>query len=234
VLTVRGLTKSFGNRPVLAGIDLDAQPGEALALVGPNGAGKTTLLRILATLTRPSGGQVSLDGADIFRAGAAFRRQVGFVSHQTLLYGDLTAERNLSLAADLFDVSDCAGRVAEVLDLVGLSGRRDEPVNRLSRGMQQRLALGRALLHEPDILLLDEPYTGLDRAAAQTTDGLLRHAIERGCLVMLATHDLERGARAADRVILLHRGRKVYDGVDWANLSADLGVVYDQFTGLGN
>jgi heme exporter protein A len=148
-----------------------------------------------------------------------------------MLYDDLTAGQNLRLYARLYDVVNPTRRAAEMLDLVGLLKLRDEPVRTLSRGMQQRLTLGRALLHKPDILLLDEPYSSLDRGVAQVIDRLLQTAVEGGRMVLLATHDLKRGVVGAEHVIILHRGRKVYDGRPTGEMaSGELSVLYDRLT----
>ena len=167
MIQVRGLVKSFGSKVALDGVDLDVAEGEFLTLVGPNGAGKTTLLRILATLTRPTEGSVRVAGYDLAREGAEIRRRVGLASHQTLLYDDLSAEENLRFYGRMYDVTDLEERITALLQRVGLEHRRHDPVRTFSRGMQQRLSIARALLHDPAILLLDEPYTGLDQQAME-------------------------------------------------------------------
>jgi heme exporter protein A len=185
--------------------------GEFVALVGPNGAGKTTLLRILATLTRPTSGTVRLAGLDPARSGDSVRRRIGFLSHHTLLYEDLTAEQNLRFYARMYDLDRASCRIQDLLERVGLVGRRYDLVRTLSRGMQQRLAVARAVLHRPQVLLLDEPYTGLDPQAAQALTGLLAKSVEEGCTILLTTHNLERGLSVGQRVVVLVRGRVVYD-----------------------
>ncbi len=210
-IEVRNLRKSFGPRVALAGVDLSVEAGEFVTLVGPNGAGKTTLLRILATLTRPTSGAVRIAGLDPARAGNEVRRHIGFLSHRTLLYGDLTAEQNLDFYARMYDLDDGRSRIESLLEQVGLATRRYDLVRTLSRGMQQRLSVARAMLHRPRILLLDEPYTGLDPNAAQILTDLLIELAGEGCTVLLTTHNLERGLAAARRVAVLARGRLVYD-----------------------
>ena len=211
MIEVRNLVKSFGHRVALAGVDLSVETGEFVTLVGPNGAGKTTLLRVLATLTRPTAGSVLIAGLDPARVGAEVRRQIGFLSHRTLLYEDLSAEQNLRFYARMYDVDQASARIQHLLKRVGLVARQHDPVRTFSRGMQQRLAMARAVLHRPRVLLLDEPYTGLDPQAAQALTDLLGELAGEGCTVLLTTHDLERGLAMGHRVVVLSRGRLVYD-----------------------
>lgn len=182
-----------------------------MTLFGPNGAGKTTLIRILANLTRPTSGQVLVGGLDIRQWTIAVRRQIGVVSHQTFLYRDLTAGENLLLYARLYDLPDARERVREVLERVSLGHRADDPVRTLSRGMQQRVSIARAVLHDPRILLLDEPYSGLDQHATLALTGVLQDLALRGRTVLLTTHDLEQGLQLCNRMAILNAGRIVYD-----------------------
>jgi len=211
MIEARALVKSFGYRAALAGVDLSVAAGEFVTLLGPNGAGKTTLLRILAALTRPTSGAVRIAGLAPARAGEEVRRRVGFLSHRSLLYEDLTAEQNLRFYARMYDLPDEGSRVADLLERVGLVARRHDLVHVLSRGMQQRLAIARALLHRPRVLLLDEPYTGLDLSATQVLNGFLAEQVEQGGAVLLTTHNLERGLAVGGRMLVLARGRLVYD-----------------------
>ncbi|MBN1954793.1 MAG: heme ABC exporter ATP-binding protein CcmA [Anaerolineae bacterium] len=206
------LAKSFGPRAALAGVSFSVDAGEFVALVGPNGAGKTTLLRILATLIRPTSGEVRIAGLDPAKAGEAVRRCIGFLSHRTLLYEDLTAEQNLRFYARMYDLPDGPARVGELLERVGLTERRHDLVRTFSRGMQQRLAVARAVLPRPQVLLLDEPYTGLDVEAVQALTDLLGELVGEGCTALLTTHDLDRGFAMRRRVVVLSRGWVVYDG----------------------
>ena len=159
MIEVRKLVKRFGLKYVLRGLDFEVQQGEFVALLGPNGAGKTTFLRILSSLSRPSMGEVRLAGYRLPNQAAAVRSQLGVLSHQPLLYGDLSAEENLRFFGRMYAVEDLEARISEVLELVGLKKRRRDLVRTFSRGMQQRLAIGRSVIHDPQILLLDEPYT---------------------------------------------------------------------------
>ncbi len=206
MISVHKLVKRFGLKTVLRGLDFQVQPGEFVALLGPNGAGKTTFLRILASLSRPSLGQVTIAGYALPGQAAAVRRRLGVVSHQPLLYDDLTAEENLRFYGRMYMVSDLNQRIAEVLELVGLSARRRDLVRTFSRGMQQRLAIGRAVLHDPDVMLFDEPHTGLDQDACQMLDGVLREVAARGRTVVMTSHDLARSADLASRFDVLSRG----------------------------
>jgi heme exporter protein A len=206
MIEVKKLVKRFGLKTVLRGLDFNVRPGEFVALLGPNGAGKTTFLRILASLSRPSLGQVSVAGYLLPAQAAAVRRQLGVVSHLPLLYGDLTAEENLLFYGRMYNIPKLAARINEVLDLVGLAARRRDLVRTFSRGMQQRLAIGRAVLHDPDVMLFDEPYTGLDQDASEMLDGLLKNVAARGRTVVMTSHDLARAEDLATRFDILSRG----------------------------
>ncbi len=200
------LRKSFGPRPVLRGVDLEVAPGECLALMGPNGAGKTTLMRILATLSKPTSGTVRVAGLPLPAAASDVRRRLGVVAHHTLLYTDLSATENLEFYARFYGLTHAQPRIAAVLEQVGLTSRRHDLVRTFSRGMQQRLAIGRALLHDPEVLMFDEPYTGLDPHAADMLDDVLRGARASGRTMLVTTHDLARALALADRVAILARG----------------------------
>jgi heme exporter protein A len=206
MIEVRRLVKNFGLKVVLRGLEFHAEPGEFVALLGPNGAGKTTFLRILASLSRPTLGEVRLAGFQLPSQAAAVRRILGVVSHQPLLYGDLTAEENLRFYGRMYGVSRLEGRIAEVLEMVGLSARRRDLVRQFSRGMQQRLAIGRAILHDPEIMLFDEPHTGLDQEAAAMLDGVLREVAAKGRTVVMTSHDLARASELATRIDILSNG----------------------------
>lgn len=195
-----------------------------MALLGPNGVGKTTFLRILASLSRPSTGEVVIAGYHLPAQAAGVRRRLGVVSHLPLLYGDLTAEQNLHFYARMYAVNDLDQRTNQVLELVGLAERRGDLVRTFSRGMQQRLAIGRAILHDPEILLLDEPHTGLDQDACIMLDKVMREVATRGRTVVMTSHDLARAADLASRFDILSRGMIVAtvqrDQIDPNNLLA--------------
>lgn len=206
MITVRKLVKRFGLKTVLRGVDFDVQPGEFVALLGPNGAGKTTFLRILASLSRPSLGEVNIAGYKLPNEAAQVRARLGVVSHLPLLYGDLTADENLRFYARMYNIPDYESRVTEVLEMVGLDARRRDLVRTFSRGMQQRLAIGRAVLHDPDVVLFDEPYTGLDQDASSMLDDVLRTVAAKGRTVVMTSHDLARAEDLATRFDILSRG----------------------------
>ncbi|HZY42224.1 MAG TPA: ABC transporter ATP-binding protein, partial [Anaerolineae bacterium] len=177
----------------------------------PNGAGKTTLLRILATLSRPTAGHVSVAGHALPKGADQARRQIGLLSHQPLLYGDLTAEENLRFFGRMYDVANLEARIVEQLDRVDLLDRRHDRARTFSRGMQQRLAIARALLHDPGVVLLDEPFTGLDPHASDRLEELL-HTLNNGTrTVMMTIHDLDRGWAMCNRALVLARGKIVYE-----------------------
>ena len=206
MIEVRKLVKTFGRKPVLRGLDFSVPEGDFVAVVGPNGAGKTTLLRILASLARPTLGEVRLAGRRLPAEAGAVRRILGVVSHQPLLYGDLTAEENLRFYGRLYGVSELEARVEQALETVGLRPRRRDLVRTFSRGMQQRLSIGRAILHEPLVMLLDEPHTGLDLQAAAMLDRVLAEVTGEGRTVVMTSHDLQRAASLANRVDVLAGG----------------------------
>ncbi len=206
-----GLSKSFGPHVALQDVSLHVEPGEAVAVVGPNGAGKTTLLRILATLSRPTAGDLRIFGADPARAGVGIRCRIGFLSHRTLLYEDLTAGENLEFYARLYRLPGALPRIDELLERVGLASRRGDLVRTYSRGMQQRLAVARALLHDPELLLLDEPYAGLDPFAVDELTALLAGLRAEGRTLLLTTHDLGGRLALAERAVVLREGRVVHD-----------------------
>lgn len=202
-----GLVRRYGERRALDRIDLTLQQGQTLVVFGPNGAGKTTLLRVLSTLLRPSEGDASLLGSDLRKEGWKVRSKIGFLGHQSLCYGDLTARENLRYHARLHGIGDAAARIEAVLEQTELSGRGDERVFGYSRGMLQRLAICRAVLHEPQVLLLDEPRSNLDPAAIEQVEPLIGAAVGRTRVV--ASHDPAGGLAEADLVLGLRGGKAI-------------------------
>lgn len=215
----------------LRSVDLRLDEGDLLTLFGPNGAGKTTLIRILATLARPTAGRVLVGGLDVRECTAEVRRQIGVVSHQTFLYRDLTAQENLELYARLYDLEDAPARVQEALKRVALGHRAGDPVRTLSRGMQQRVSIARAVLHDPRILLLDEPYNGLDQHAAAGLTDILQEMALKGRTVLMTTHDLEQGLALCTRVAILSDGRLAYQAPAAGLTSAALRRLYMDIVG---
>ena len=208
MISVRRLVKRFGPKLVLSNLSFEVAEGEFVALLGPNGAGKTTFLRILSSLARPTLGEVMIADCRLPHQAAAVRQRLGVVSHLPLLYGDLSAEENLRFFGRMYglEATQQARRIGEVLQIVGLSDRRRDLVRTFSRGMQQRLAIGRAILHDPDVLLLDEPHTGLDQEASEMLDAVLRQVTGQGRTVVMTSHDLVRIAELASRFDVLTRG----------------------------
>jgi heme exporter protein A len=206
MIKVHKLIKRFGSKTVLRGLDFDVQAGEFVALLGPNGAGKTTFLRILASLSRPTLGTVQVAGYSLPGQAGLVRARLGVVTHMPLLYGELSAEENLQFYGRLYGIMELNRRVQEVLGLVGLTLRRRDLVRTFSRGMQQRLAIGRAILHDPEVVLFDEPHTGLDQDACDMLDALLRDVAGRGRTVVMTSHDLARVEDLATRFDVLSRG----------------------------
>jgi heme exporter protein A len=211
-IEIRGLSKAFGHQVALRRVDLAVAEGEFLTLFGPNGAGKTTLIRIVASLTRPTAGSVWVRGEELGKAATSLRRHIGLISHNPLLYGDLTPDENLRFFSRMYDLPDAAARIDTVLEQVGLLGRRRDPVRTFSRGMVQRLAIARAILHDPTIMLLDEPYTGLDLQAADMLRSVLTELASSNRTVILTTHNLEQGLEMCDRVTILNKGRVAWEG----------------------
>jgi heme exporter protein A len=212
VIETRELGRRFAGVTALQALDLTVGAGEAVAVFGPNGAGKSTLLRLLATLLRPSGGVLRLFERAVNDGGAAARRRVGFLSHQSFLYPDLTPTENLDFYARMFRVPRPAERGRALIERVGLTGWAHRPVRTLSRGLEQRCALARALVHAPDLLLLDEPFTGLDVDASAVLTGMLRETHAAGTTLLMTTHDMARGFEVCQRAIVLTRGRLMWDG----------------------
>ncbi len=208
---VDGLVKQFGNRRALDGASFSLEQGAFLSIFGPNGAGKTTLLRILATLSRPTRGTVRLLGVDALEEPERLRSQIGLISHKSMLYGDLTAYENLAFFSSLYDGAPNRARIDELLRIVELDHRRNDCVRTFSRGMQQRLSIARALVNDPALVLLDEPYSGLDPHAVELFDELIgRVRTERpDRTFVMVSHDLEKGFRMCSHALILARGQVV-------------------------
>lgn len=213
-ILTEGLEKSYREWPVLWDLDMSVPWGEALSLFGANGSGKTTLLRILATSARPDAGTVRIAGHDLRRHTAEARHRVGVVGHRSYLYDDLTPQENLNYYARLYGIKDRESRISTVLDRVGLSARANHRVRTLSNGMQRRAAIARAILHEPDVLLLDEPETGLDQDSRQMLGGLLDQWTAEGRSVVFTTHDIELGIAWGHRAAVLSGGKLSFPGCD--------------------
>lgn len=222
LIEIRALTKAYDLLPVLRKLDLDIARGECIALLGANGSGKSTLLRLLSGMSKPTSGTITVGGWELPREAAAVRAQIGMVAHKGLIYEALTARENLRFFARLYNLPAATheARIQTLLERVGLAKRANDHVRGFSRGMQQRLSIARALLHEPDVLLLDEPYTGLDQDGAAMLDSVIQEARGAGRTVILSTHELDRAARLASRILILARGQVGYDATQTHEASA--------------
>ena len=230
-IEVNGITKKFGKKPVLRGIDLVLKDGESLTILGPNGAGKTTLLKILSTLLRPSTGSVKIAGLDLKGNPIEIRRKIGVVSHQTFLYDELTASENLKFYGKMYDVPDLEERIHNLISMVDLESRINDRVRTLSRGMQQRISIARALIHDPSILLLDEPETGLDQSASALLTEILDDPDAGKRTVVMTTHNLERGLEIGNRIAILAEGKIAYEESKQSLNITSLKEAYCHYTG---
>lgn len=211
MIRLNQVVKAFDTRVVLRGIDLEIAPGDFAVLLGANGAGKTTLMRMIATLSQPTAGTIHISDLNVADYSVQIRRYIGFVSHKTLLYDDLTGWQNLEFYARMYDLENPKDRLEAMLHQVGLWGRHLDPVRTYSRGMQQRLALARATLHDPPILLLDEPDTGLDQDATDIMTRLLDSVDVQRRTVLMTTHNLAYSLSLGNRVLVLARGKIRHD-----------------------
>ena len=209
VVQVEKLTRAFGPRKALDGLDLELPTGAFLSIFGPNGAGKTTLLNVLTTLLPPSDGRASVLGLDVVEDAVELRSRIGLISHNPLLYPDLTAEENLQFFGEMYGVEDAQARVRDLLESVELDHRRLDLVRAFSRGMLQRLSIARALLHRPQVLFLDEPYSGLDPHAVDILDGLIDQIRSDHTFVMVS-HDLAKGLELCSHALIMARGKVVF------------------------
>ncbi len=226
-VAVEGVWKFYGDYPALRDVRLEAGAGECLALIGRNGAGKTTLLRAIAGFSRPGRGRILISGKEPRDTGT--RRQIGFIGHGISVYDELSALENLKLFGRLYGLDNPRARALEWLERTGLARVRDGLVREFSRGMRQRLAVARAFLHDPSVLLLDEPFTALDDRAIAVLQTLLRDAIARGKTIVMSTHQLREALELASHVALLTRGKVTYHGPRTAEMAANPGLIYAQY-----
>lgn len=228
IIEAENVCKTFAWTPVLQGVSCRIHTGEIVCLFGPNGAGKTTLLRMLATLLQPTSGALRLFGQP--PTSAAVRRRLGFLGHESFLYPDLTPIENLTFYSRAYQLTNGAQRIDHVLERVGLQQWRDTPMRVFSRGMEQRLSLARTLLHEPDLFLLDEPYTGLDARGIAILQAELATVQEQGKTVVLTTHDVALGLDIASRALILHRGRIAWESTAQLPTAQEFSTIYQQST----
>jgi len=207
VLRIERVQKWFGQNSALEDVTIDVRRGDFMVLLGRNGAGKSTLLRVMARIVRPNHGRVEICGVDVQRNPEAARRRLGFVAHSSYLYRHLTARENLRFFARLYSLERREQTIQSALNWVGLEGSADRAVFGFSRGMQQRLAIARATLHDPEVLLLDEPFSGLDLEAAELLSAWMKRFAASGKTILMATHDLEHGLEGVSRWVFVDKGR---------------------------
>ena len=231
-IETKKLSKVFGTRRAVDGVSIEVPQGAFLSIFGPNGAGKTTLLRVLSTLARASSGSAKLMGVDIKEEPDKARDHIGLISHNSMLYPDLTAEQNLMIYARLYGVANPKARGMELLEAVELKHRRLDVVRTFSRGMTQRLSIARALIHDPDVVFLDEPYSGLDPHAVEIFDSLIEKQ-RAGRTFVMVSHDLEKGFAMCTHALVLAKGKVVAfdrkDALDFGEFSA----LYRSTVGMG-
>jgi heme exporter protein A len=209
-IKVDNVKKSYGHINALSKVSFELNKGDFLSIFGPNGAGKSTLLKILSAQTRPSSGKVYFNGIDLSKQPDNFRKTFGVISHLPFLYENLSAIDNLKFYGKIYEISDLQDRVNEILKKVELVDRRNDFVRNYSRGMLQRLSIARALLHEPEIILLDEPYTGLDQHASYILTNILREQFENNKTIIMVTHNLSRGFDLGSKIAIMKKGKIVY------------------------
>jgi len=211
-IILQNITRRFGYLTALQNIVLEIPEGQTFVLFGPNGAGKTTLLRLIATLGKPTSGDIWIHDLNAVKNPEQIRQHIGLISHQTLLYDDLTDRENLAFYGQMYGLKNLSERIDQVLNTVGLQDRHRDRVRNFSRGMKQRLAIARAILHQPSILLLDEPFTGLDTSAQSMLSDMIVDLKAEGRTIFLVTHDLIQGHALADRFGILFQGRLIHEG----------------------
>ncbi len=226
MINAMGISKTIGHKTILHNIHLHIKPGQFVTVFGPNGAGKSTLLKILSLVTKPSKGDLVIDGKNANNFADEIRKKIGVISHNTFLNENLTAKENLLFYGKMYGVTDLKDRIFDVLHQVGLELSMNEPVRTFSRGMQQRLAIARSILHDPAILFLDEPYTGLDPHAIQILNNVLAQLNADERTIFLITHNFEEGVNLSDRILFIVNGKIRYDGEKTAMSKDDLKNLY--------
>jgi heme exporter protein A len=229
MIEIKKLTKQADNKLILRGVDLSIKQGETVAILGPNGAGKSTLLKVLATLIMPTSGLVKINGLDLKKDHIKVKKLFGYLPHSSLLYDHYTPLENLLFFGELYGVKDVENRARQLVKEVGLSFFINEPVKNFSRGMIQRIAIARAIIHEPKIMLLDEPHTGLDQGAITILNNVVLSMKEKGCTTLIVTHDFKQAAEICDRIIIVKNG-KIAD--DFSINNKSLGLVSEKYEAL--
>jgi heme exporter protein A len=221
MIEIKKLTKQADNKLILRGVDLSINQGETVAILGPNGAGKSTLLKVLATLIKPTSGHVKINGLDLKKDHIEVKKIFGYLPHSSLLYDHYTPLENLIFFGELYGVKDVEDKAKELVKEVGLSFFINEPVKNFSRGMIQRIAIARAIIHDPKIMLLDEPHTGLDQGAISILNNVVLSMKDKGCTTLMVTHDFKQAAEICDRIIIVKNG-KIADDFTINNKSLSL------------
>ena len=229
MIEIKKLTKQADNKLILRGIDLSIKKGETVAILGPNGAGKSTLLKVLATLIKPSSGLIKVNEMDLKKNHIEIKKIMGYLPHSSLLYDHYTPFENLVFFGNIYGVKNVEQRAIELVKEVGLSFFLNEPVKNFSRGMIQRIAIARAIVHEPEILLLDEPHTGLDQGAIAILNNVILSMKAKGTTTLMVTHDFKQAAEICDRIIIVKNG-KIVD--DFRSENQNLGFVSDKYEQL--
>jgi heme exporter protein A len=229
MIEIKKLTKQADNKRILRGVDLSIKKGETVAILGPNGAGKSTLLKVLATLIKPTSGRVVINEMDLKKNHIQIKKIMGYLPHSSLLYDHYSPLENLVFFGNIYDVKNVEQRAVELVKEVGLSFFLNEPVKNFSRGMIQRIAIARAIVHEPEILLLDEPHTGLDQGAISILNNVILSMKQKGTTTLMVTHDFKQAAEICDRIIIVKNG-KIVD--DFTIENKNLGFVSEKYEQL--
>jgi heme exporter protein A len=229
MIEIKKLTKQADNKRILRGVDLSIKKGETVAILGPNGAGKSTLLKVLATLIKPTSGRVVINEMDLKKNHIQIKKIMGYLPHSSLLYDHYSPLENLVFFGNIYDVKNVEQRAVELVKEVGLSFFLNEPVKNFSRGMIQRIAIARAIVHEPEILLLDEPHTGLDQGAISILNNVILSMKQKGTTTLMVTHDFKQAAEICDRIIIVKNG-KIVD--DFTIENQNLGFVSEKYEQL--
>ncbi|MFF2448636.1 ABC transporter ATP-binding protein [Neobacillus sp. NPDC058068] len=226
MIEIKKLTKQADNKLILRGVDLSIKKGETVAIIGPNGAGKSTLLKVLATLIKPTSGLIKINGLDLKKNHIDIKKLLGYLPHSSLLYDHYSPLENLVFFGNIYGVDDVEQRAIKLVKEVGLSFFLNEPVKNFSRGMIQRIAIARAIIHDPEILLLDEPHTGLDQGAISILNNVILSMKEKGATTLMVTHDFKQAAEICDRIIIVKNG-KIVD--DFTIENRNLGFVSEKY-----
>lgn len=233
MIRIEQLTKQADQKLILRQVNLHIQKGETVAILGPNGAGKSTLLKVLATLIKPTSGTVKMNGLDIKKNQLEIKRIFGYLPHSSLLYEHYSPLENLQFFGRMYGVQDAEQRAKQLVKEVGLAYFMNEPVKNFSRGMIQRIAIARAIVHEPEILLLDEPHTGLDQGAIAILNNVILSMKKQGTTTLMVTHDFKQAAMLCDRMIIVKNGRVVDDFYPNSNSLEQISQKYRQHAGAG-